>query len=73
MALVIGGLVEEHRADIEQLEALRMIEAVVEPTERAAVFVAMLRQREVGRVSGLEHDLGVVPNSEGAVQTGLQA
>ena len=63
LALADGALaeriaVEEGGGAVEQLEPLRMIEGVVEPAERIAIFVAVLRGREVERVARLDQHLG---------------
>ncbi len=50
-------LVKVCRREIEQLEALRVVEIVPEPGKRIAVFHAVLRQREVEIAVRLKHNL----------------
>src|SRR5580700_10418575 len=52
-----GVAVEERGGRVQQLQALRMLEGIVEPAERVAVFVAVLRNREVQAVLRLEQYL----------------
>src|SRR5262249_1829808 len=57
LAGVPGGSVGIGGRDVEQLEALAMLEGVVEPAEGVQILIAVLRDREVERVVGLEQDL----------------
>src|SRR6185503_18448788 len=52
-----GVPIEVGGGDIEQLEALRMLEVVIEPAESIEILVAMLRDGEIERVLCLEQDL----------------
>ena len=52
--LVLGGVLDERGGDEQQLEAVRMLEGVVEPGQRVAVLVAVLRHGEVVRRAGLQ-------------------
>ena len=54
---MLGPAIDEERGDEEQLQPVRMLERVVEPADRVAVLVAVLRHRVVVRFAGLEDDL----------------
>src|SRR5438093_743222 len=58
IGLVLGASIDEERGDEQKLQAVRVLERVVEPADRVAVLVAVLRHRVVVGLAGLENDLG---------------
>src|SRR6201999_4269900 len=55
--LMKGVAVEERGGRVQQFQPLRMLEGIVEPAERVAIFVAVLRNREVETVLRLQQYL----------------